>query len=349
MGSVVCTNKKSPPSTLLSDVPNPFLVDENRMEVKDNNDKYFDEGELKEFENQQFQVQKMVNKCIKWQSLNHYLGSGSFGSVELGKDIENGQFIAVKQLSIKGYNPKQIQTKIDQFEQEILVLSKLDHPNIVKYLGMEQTQNHINLFLEHVSGGSIKSLLERYGKFPENLVQVYTKQILQGIEYLHKHGIIHRDIKGANILVDSTGICKLADFGSSKRLSFAKEECKTFTGTPNWMAPEVINGKGHGRFADIWSLGCTIIEMLTGKPPWCDETKNQYQIIMEVMKGSPPNIPSHLSSSIKEFLSHCFQQEPHKRWNVIKLLNHPFIPNTSNTTFSVDISNMFKPLQKQIN
>lgn len=77
----------------------------------------------------------------------------------------------------------------------------------------------------------------------------------------------------------------MADFGSSKRLSFAKEECKTFTGTPNWMAPEVINGKGHGRFADIWSLGCTIIEMVTGKPPWSDETKNQYQIIMEIMKG----------------------------------------------------------------
>ncbi|CAD8120205.1 unnamed protein product [Paramecium sonneborni] len=347
MGSIVCSNKnKTPPVYIYTDPGNLITMSEPQLNIKDNKDEYFDDEELLKYENTKYKQREVQNKPIKWQSLNHYLGQGSFGSVELGKDLESGQFIAVKQLSIKGYNPKQIKAKIDAFELEIKVLSKLEHPNIVKYLGMEQNQTHINLFLEHVSGGSIKSLLERYGQFPENLVQQYTKQILWGIEYLHSHGIIHRDIKGANILVDAKGICKLADFGSCKSLS--KEDCNTFTGTPNWMAPEVIGGKGYGRFADIWSLGCTVIEMITGKPPWFDEAKNPFQIIMEIMKGQPPQLPQNLSEIAKDFLSHCLQYDPKKRLNITKLLQHPFVPKSGNYSISIDLSNMFKTFQRQI-
>lgn len=104
--------------------------------------------------------------------------------------------------------------------------------------------------------------------------------MILGLEYLHKHGVIHRDIKGANVLVDNNGVCKLADFGSSKKLNefLQKEDFRTLIGTVNWMAPEVILMTGHGRFneikiirfADIWSIGCTIIEMATAKPPWME-------------------------------------------------------------------------------
>lgn len=118
-------------------------------------------------------------------------------------------------------------------------------------------------------GGSITSLIEKYGKFNENLIRTYTTQILEGLEYLHANNVVHRDIKGANILVDNDGMCKLADFGSAKKIAgFGKERYASIRGTPNWMAPEVIKSKGHGRFSDIWSIGCTVIEMATGKPPW---------------------------------------------------------------------------------
>ena len=126
-------------------------------------------------------------------------------------------------------------------------------------------------------------MLKKYGTFKETLIRIYTKQILEGLEYLHSHNVIHRDIKGGNVLVDSNGICKLADFGSAKKIynSSINEQYKSIIGTPYWMAPEVIKQTGHGRYgnyknrkADIWSLGCTIIEMATGKPPW-SQYKNQ--------------------------------------------------------------------------
>ena len=93
---------------------------------------------------------------------------------------------------------------------------------------------------------------------------------MEGLEYLHAHDVVHRDIKGANVLVDCNGICKLADFGGAKKIYSAanKEQYTSLRGTPYWMAPEVIKQTGHGRKADIWSVGCTVIEMATGKPPW---------------------------------------------------------------------------------
>jgi len=118
--------------------------------------------------------------------------------------------------------------------------------------------------------GSLQSVIEKYAPLSENLVALYTKQILQGLEYLHFHKVIHRDIKGANVLVDRKGICKLADFGTAKVLLEKDDQLNSLTGTANWMAPEVIQQSGYGRYADIWSLGCTVYEMLTGSPPWAE-------------------------------------------------------------------------------
>lgn len=116
---------------------------------------------------------------------------------------------------------------------------------------------------------SIHSRLQEFGPFTLDVVRKYTRQILEGLAYLHENSIVHRDIKGANVLANAEGNIKLADFGASKRLKSLRTmtALKSVHGTPYWMAPEVINGKGYGRSSDLWSLGCTVIEMLTGRPP----------------------------------------------------------------------------------
>lgn len=125
----------------------------------------------------------------------------------------------------------------------------------VEYFGYQKDKNYLYIFLEYVGGGSLESLLNLYGGLKENVIANYTSQILDGLEYLHTNKIIHRDIKAANILVNK-GVCKLTDFGASKDIfgSLGKIN-NSFIGTPYWMAPEVVTQKGHGRFADIWSLG----------------------------------------------------------------------------------------------
>ena len=177
-------------------------------------------------------------------------------------------------------------------------------------------------------GGSIASLLTRFGAFAEKLVAVYTRQILEGLHYLHTHHIMHRDIKGANILVDNAGCVKLADFGASRRLAdlvTMESGCKSVKGTPYWMAPEVIKQTGHGRQADIWSVACTVIEMATAKPPWSDFTTPVSAMFHIASAKGPPPLPAHISHEARDFLLLCFNRVPKERPNAGRLLQHPFI------------------------
>ena len=177
-------------------------------------------------------------------------------------------------------------------------------------------------------GGSIASLLQRFGAFAEKLVAVYTRQILEGLHYLHTHHIMHRDIKGANILVDNAGCVKLADFGASRRLAdlvTMESGCKSVKGTPYWMAPEVIKQTGHGRQADIWSVACTVIEMATAKPPWSDFTTPVSAMFHIASAKGPPPLPGHISHEARDFLLLCFNRVPKERPNAGRLLQHPFI------------------------
>ncbi|KAK6130340.1 hypothetical protein DH2020_035932 [Rehmannia glutinosa] len=177
---------------------------------------------------------------------------------------------------------KKTQEYIMELEKEVNLLKNLSHPNIVRYLGTAREEDSLNILLEFVPGGSISSLLGKFGSFPESVIRMYTKQLLLGLEYLHKNKIMHRDIKGANILVDNKGCIKLADFGASKKVEALATitGAKSMKGTPYWMAPEVIVQSGHSYSADIWSVGCTVIEMATGKAPW----SQQYQEVEPDMR-----------------------------------------------------------------
>eukprot|EP01043_Picozoa_sp_COSAG02_P037408 COSAG02_NODE_2803_length_8002_cov_3.625712_4_plen_407_part_00 len=246
---------------------------------------------------------------FNWQK-GELLGVGAFGRVYMGLDTDTGQMLAVKQVTLGGHaSSRQFIEQMRSLETEISLLRPLNHPNIVQCYGCERDQEELNIFLELVPGGSITSLLQKFGPFAESMVAVYTKQILTGLEYLHANRIIHRDIKGANILVDSDGVVKLADFGASKQLQnvmSATGDLHSLKGTPYWMAPEVIKQTGHGRQADIWSVGCTVIEMLTGKPPWVQFNTQVSALFHIASSKEPPSMPADVTTPCRTFLLQTF-------------------------------------------
>ncbi|KAK6137473.1 hypothetical protein DH2020_028778 [Rehmannia glutinosa] len=262
----------------------------------------------------------------RWKK-GRLLGRGTFGHVYLGFNSESGEMCAMKEVTLFSDDAKSRESA-QQFGQEIAFLSRLRHPNIVQYYGSETVDDKIYIYLEYVSGGSIHKILQEYGQLGEAAIRSYTQQILSGLAYLHAKNTLHRDIKGANILVDPNGRVKLADFGMAKHIT--GHSCPlSFKGSPYWMAPEVIkNSSGCKLAVDIWSLGCTVLEMATTKPPW-----SQYEGVAAMFKiGNSkelPEIPDHLSDEGKDFVMQCLQRNPRYRPSAAQLLDHPFVKNST--------------------
>lgn len=206
----------------------------------------------------------------------------------------------------------------------------LEHPNIIKFLGSEVMDDTLFIYLEYIPGGSIKYLLNKYGNFSSKLIKIYLNQMLDGLEYLHSTGVVHRDIKSANVLVDLKGNIKLSDFGVSGQISLKKNEwesgfLESLKGTLLWMAPEVICQTKYGKKADIWSLGCTLLEMATGLPPW-GKLENQMEAILKIGKSNEnPEIPSYLDEDLIDFLNICFIRNPKERPSAKELKEHKFL------------------------
>uniref|UniRef100_A0A1J3JNH5 mitogen-activated protein kinase kinase kinase n=1 Tax=Noccaea caerulescens TaxID=107243 RepID=A0A1J3JNH5_NOCCA len=265
---------------------------------------------------------------IRWRK-GELIGCGAFGRVYMGMNLDSGELLAIKQVLIapNSASKEKTQGHIRELEEEVRLLKNLSHPNIVRYLGTVRESDSLNILMEFVPGGSISSLLEKFGSFPEPVIIMYTKQLLLGLEYLHNNGIMHRDIKGANILVDNKACIRLADFGASKKVVelATVNGAKSMKGTPYWMAPEVILQTGHSFSADIWSVGCTVIEMATGKPPWSEQYQ-QFAAVLHIgrTKAHPP-IPEDLSPEAKDFLLKCLHKEPSLRLSASELLQHPFV------------------------
>ncbi|KAK6250611.1 hypothetical protein QUC31_008170 [Theobroma cacao] len=263
-----------------------------------------------------------VNPGSRWKK-GKLLGRGTFGHVYVGFNSESGEMCAMKEVTLFSDDAKSKEST-KQLMQEISLLSRLWHPNIVQYYGSEKVDDRLYIYLEYVSGGSIYKLLQEYGQLKEPVIRSYTQQILSGLAYLHSKSTVHRDIKGANILVDPNGRVKLADFGMAKHI--AGQSCPlSFKGSPYWLAPEVIrNTSGYNLAVDIWSLGCTVLEMATTKPPW-----SQYEGVAAMFKiGNSkelPPIPDCLPDEGKDFVRQCLQRNPLHRPTAVQLLDHPFV------------------------
>eukprot|EP01127_Copromyxa_protea_P009468 TRINITY_DN2242_c0_g1_i1.p1 TRINITY_DN2242_c0_g1~~TRINITY_DN2242_c0_g1_i1.p1 ORF type:complete len:350 (-),score=30.98 TRINITY_DN2242_c0_g1_i1:156-1205(-) len=264
---------------------------------------------------------------FKWQQ-GGLLGCGSFGRVYLGLNLETGDLLAIKQVQFAEGQDLTQNTCLQALMQEISILQSLKHENIVQYLGSTIIGYSFNIFLEYVAGGSIASLIDRFGPIKENLTRLYTRQILSGLDYIHRRQIVHCDIKGANILIDNKGVIKLTDFGASKSLESvtAHKGFNSLRGTVYWMAPEVIRQSGYGRKADIWSLGCTVIEMITGRPPWINQyTETASALFNIAMSNQPPSLPPTISPHTRDFILQCMRRDPAHRPNTRQLGYHPLI------------------------
>ncbi|MCD7473366.1 hypothetical protein HAX54_015193 [Datura stramonium] len=235
----------------------------------------------------------------------HTIGHGSYAAVSVAKSRLSDEVFAVKSVEL---------SKSQMLLKEQKILSKLSSPYIVSYKGFDVTKEKeklmFNLMMEYMSDGTLSDEIRKQGgRINEPLVGYYTKQILQGLEYLHSRGIVHCDIKGQNILLGETG-AKIADFGCARWIDPAERDggvavtsAEPIGYTPMFMAPEVARGEEQGCPADIWALGCTIIEMATGGSPWSNVTNAASLLYRIAFSGQSPEIPKLLSLQAKDFLN----------------------------------------------
>ncbi|KAJ5677161.1 uncharacterized protein N7477_002794 [Penicillium maclennaniae] len=291
-----------------------------------------------------------TNVTLRWQQ-GQFIGGGTFGSVYVAINLDSNYLMAVKEIRLQ--DPQLIPKIAQQIRDEMGVLEVLDHPNIVSYHGIEVHRDKVYIFMEYCSGGSLASLLEHGRIEDETVIMVYALQLLEGLAYLHQAGIVHRDIKPENILLDHNGIIKYVDFGAAKiiarsgrtvapvdgpsvlgkdnQLPNQRKNQKTTTGTPMYMSPEVIRGdlpdlNNRQGAVDIWSLGCVILEMATGRRPW-STLDNEWAIMYNIAQGNQPDLPTldQLSEVGIDFLSRCFECDPLRRSTAAELLQHEWI------------------------
>ncbi|KLU84079.1 STE/STE11 protein kinase [Magnaporthiopsis poae ATCC 64411] len=283
-----------------------------------------------------------TNFTMRWQQ-GHFVGGGTFGNVYSAVNLDTGHLMAVKEIRLQ--DPKLIPTIATQIKDEMRVLESVDHPNVVSYYGIEVHRDRVYIFMEYCHGGSLANLLEHGRIEDEQVIMVYALQLLEGLAYLHEIKVAHRDIKPENILLDHHGIIKYVDFGAAKVIArqgrtlagqnlASTNPNKSMTGTPMYMSPEVIKGETPGHFGaiDVWSLGCVVLEMATGRRPW-GNLDNEWAIMYNIAQGNPPQLPTpdQLSPKGIEFLERCFVRDSKKRATALELLHHDWIMTIRNS------------------
>ncbi|CAM0882275.1 unnamed protein product [Alopecurus aequalis] len=242
------------------------------------------------------------------------LGCGASGAVvSLAADGASGELFAVKSVAA---------ADAALLSREQGIMSGLCSPDVVRCIGGGHRDGSYHLFLEFAPGGSLADEAARNGgRFEEQAVRAYTADILRGLAYIHGESLVHGDIKSRNIVIGADGRAKLADFGCARRM----ESVRPIGGTPAFMAPEVARGEEQGPAADVWALGCTIIEMATGRAPWSDIDNVLAAVHRIGYTDAVPEVPTWLSPEAKSFLAMCFARNARDRRTAAELLEHPFL------------------------
>jgi serine/threonine protein kinase len=274
-------------------------------------------------------------------------------------NLNTGQMVAVKRIGLEGLKEEEVK----QLMREVELVKSLSHPTIVKYEGMVRDESALSIVLEcvppfffrvfrsltaraarrYAENGSLGQTLKAFGKLNERLVASYVVKILEGLDYLHTSDVVHCDLKAANILTTKNGNVKLSDFGVSLNLRAMERDLnKDVAGTPNWMAPEVIELKGATTKADIWSLACTVIELLTGRPPYGDIANSMTgawlpartppianaairAVMFRIVEDDMPPLPEGCSGPLLDFLRQCFNKDPERRPSAEVLFEHEWL------------------------
>lgn len=249
------------------------------------------------------------------------LGKGSYGTVWCG--ILNDKKVALKQIDFSNLSEKKGISLRRQIKREVNILKNLQDENIIRYDGLyyNKLKKEISVVMELVEGVSLTEITLFAGKLGEDVSACLIKQVLKGLSYIHENNLIHRDIKPDNILINANSKIKIIDFGTVA-LDSNEWKRRSAVGTPWYCAPEVINTEDYNWSVDIWSLGCMILELITGKPPYDD--LNSIQCLMK-MATSPPPIPQDLSSECHDFISKCLAVNKSERPTAKELLNHSYI------------------------
>ena len=264
---------------------------------------------------------KMRIKVKDYEKLKT-VGLGSYGRVRLCKNKKTGNIFVMKILK---KNDIIKQKQVDHVYSEFNILTMLKHPFIVQLFGYNfEDPKYIYFIMEYIQGGELFTLLRTKGTFPVPQTKFYIAHIITIFEYLHSKNIVYRDLKPENILINKNGYLKLTDFGFAKQLE--NEKTYTLCGTPEYLAPEIILNKGHGKAVDWWTLGILLYEMLVGIDPFSDD--DPMKTYQKILKGKI-NFPKTINKDAKSLIKHLLTQDTSKRFGCLKsgvkdILNHRF-------------------------
>ncbi|XP_035463622.1 mitogen-activated protein kinase kinase kinase kinase 2 isoform X6 [Scophthalmus maximus] len=256
--------------------------------------------------------------------LIHRIGCGTYGDVFKARNIRTSELAAIKIVKLDPGDD------ITSIQQEITMMKECKHKNIVAYFGSYHRNTKLWICMEYCGGGSLQDIYHVTGPLKEKQIAYVCRETLQGLYHLHETGKMHRDIKGANILLTERGDVKLADFGVAAEISASVAKRKSFIGTPYWMAPEVaaVEKKGgYNHLCDIWAVGITAIELAELQPPMFDLHPMRALMLMSKSNFQPPRLKDKTkwSAGFQSFVKMSLIKNPRKRPSAETLLQHPFV------------------------
>ncbi|XP_069395022.1 mitogen-activated protein kinase kinase kinase kinase 3 isoform X9 [Paralichthys olivaceus] len=264
------------------------------------------------------------------------IGSGTYGDVYKARNVNTGELAAIKVIKLEPGEDFAV------VQQEIIMMKDCKHSNIVAYFGSYLRRDKLWISMEYCGGGSLQDIYHVTGPLSESQIAYMSRETLQGLYYLHNKGKMHRDIKGANILLTDNGYVKLADFGVSAQITATLAKRKSFIGTPYWMAPEVaaVERKGgYNQLCDIWAVGITAIELAELQPPMFDLHPMRALFLMTKSNFQPPKLKDKLkwTNNFHHFVKLALTKNPKKRPTAEKLLQHPFVSQPLSRTLAIEL------------